>query len=273
MKEMSLIMLLLLTAGCSLFSKQTIEHPPNQFIEIKNKTAPSEQIRNESQRKDSTGGSSSFFLNSRRLEHNALLLESGMAVAVFSEDDRCVLLTNKHLVHDATDIIIRPWSGKSFAHTENTGKERTFPAKRLFESSNADIALVEIERSGGCLVNIIGEVDPEPETLIKVYGQPVPGAGAVTNGIVSGYWHVANQGLLIGADLLTTPGFSGSGVFVNDNTLVGLVTGKTKDLQRGFAYLIPISRIFQIIYGDSSPLHSQLNASKASRRNELQTNR
>lgn len=192
-------------------------------------------------------GCSSFFVSVGRIENKVLSLDRGMAVAVHSHSDRCILLTCKHLIHGAAMVNVSLWS--AVQSPSYSGAQENLEAKVIAESPDVDAALLMIETPGGCCVGKIIEAKPEPGASIVLFGQPLEKTGSITRGIVSGYWEIPKEGNLMVSDALLTPGFSGGGVFEEHQpeNLVGLITGKTKDQDRGFAYIIPMSRLMPLL--------------------------
>lgn len=184
-----------------------------------------------------------YFLRSSRLRGSELHIRTGMAVAVGHSESGCLLMTSAHLVNDAESIGVRPWSGE--ASTESCpGYER---ATTVFLRQTEDFALLSVRGDMGCKAARIADNDPLPGEPLVTFGQPAPEKGAMTRGIVSGYWKIKDHGRIMVSDILTTGGFSGSGVFLDDQRLAGLVSGKTKDARPGFAYIIPAGRIGRLI--------------------------
>lgn len=197
-------------------------------------------------------GSSSYFVFSSSTEKEEMKINRGMAVAIFSEKNKCILLTNTHIVAGSDTVLISRWSGESQQRNSESIHDESLNAKILAESPNVDVALLEVNKLGGCNVSKIINTDPKLGTSITLYGQPVPGMGAMSRGIISGFWGT-EQGRLIISDALTTNGFSGGGVFDQDQNMLGLVTGKTRDEKRGFAFIVPATRITPILWDNNIP--------------------
>jgi S1-C subfamily serine protease len=176
---------------------------------------------------------------------NTLQVERGMAVAVSSVKNSCVLLTNRHIIAgmkgSGVRIRVTPWTG-----TRGVKKQEQ-KGRVLKISSTMDAALILIP--GQCTAAEVAADDTATGKELELFGQPLPMTGAMSHGIVSGYWQTGEQGFLMVSDALTTPGFSGSGVFDHETgKLTGLVTGKTADRNRGFAYILPVSRLRTFLF-------------------------
>lgn len=172
---------------------------------------------------------------------NKIPVEHGMAVGIFSTSDECFLLTSKHVVKGSKRVSVSRWSGRT------NQEPKLITATVIYEDPNIDTALLSFPASEYCEVGVIAEKDPLLTDTILLFGQPKPFSGAVSQGIVSGYWNLNEYGTLMISDAVVTTGFSGSGVFDQDNRIVGLVIGKMADDRRGFSYIIPASRLKPII--------------------------
>jgi S1-C subfamily serine protease len=193
-------------------------------------------------------GSSSFFISAPRIEKGKLYMSRGMAVAVSSEKNQCILLSNKHVIQDSKTIKATPWSGKPCQADSCREESTTVEAEIIAESPNVDAVLLRIEKQGGCNVSKLNNAEQEIGKSISAFGQPLESTGAMTRGIISGFWQTEDQGLLMVSDVLTTPGYSGSGVFDEQQQVIGLISGKTRDEKKGFAYIIPVSRLLPLLH-------------------------
>lgn len=169
-----------------------------------------------------------------------LRLEQGMAIAIRSLPEQCIILTNKHIITKAKHVRVSPWS------TFNDQEQHEIEATVIYEDPKIDAALLSFPHTGGCTTGKISENDPSLIEPILLLGQPVHLTGAITRGIVSGYWYT-DHGKLMVSDAVGVYGFSGSGVMDQQNNIVGLVTGKTADEKKGFTYIIPPSRLKSIL--------------------------
>jgi len=230
-----LLPILLLAAGCAA-PQSSAATKPNAITKPTESAAAKPQL-----------GGSSFFISASTLENKTLSTRIGMATAIFSRGDQCILLTSKHVVKGA-NVRVRPWSCISCLPTGGSCQEESFAAQVVAEGADdVDAALLRIEKPGGCSVSTVFEAEQEPGTSILLLGQPLEKSGAITRGIISGYWQVKDQGLLMVSDAFELPGYSGGGVFDEHHPdhLIGVITGRTKD--QGFSYIVPISRILPLL--------------------------
>lgn len=216
-----------------------------------------------------TASQSVYFLRSSRLHKSELYTRTGMAVAVGNSESGCLLMTNAHLVNDAASISVRPWSGEA----SGNARPGYMRAITVFLRQTDDFAMLMVSGDMRCKAARIAENDPLPGEPLGTYGQPVPENGAMTRGIVSGYWNLKDHGRIMVSDILTTGGFSGSGVFLDDQHLAGLVSGKTKDARPGFAYIIPAGRVRRLIDAALAESHRDRKQSTSRVNNTTTTNR
>jgi len=211
--------------------------------------AVSSSVTNETSQKMTNhqhpGNSSFMLIATHDRKDNTVSVSHGMGVAVLSDNDRCLVLTNKHLIENTKKIRLVPWTGKP-CPVESCQQEG-FAARIISQSEDIDAAILEIKKTNGCNSSPLVITENKTGTALSILGQPVLGKGAMSRGIVSGYWEIDGQGLLMVSDVLTMEGFSGSGVYDEDQNLIGLVTGKTADKGRGFAYIIPNTRLLPFL--------------------------
>jgi S1-C subfamily serine protease len=197
----------------------------------------SQEVRNES---SSVDGETSYFVSALHYQgRDKGHLGLGMAVAVASDSDSCILLTNAHIVSGAIQVSVSRWSG-----TPTLYGSRKVEVVR--EEQAIDAAILSYPVKGGCRIAKVHEQPLPLGSDIFTYGQPVKSHGVVTKGVVGGYWNVEDKGVLMVSDMLTVQGNSGGGVFSGDNKLVGLVTGRTVE-QRGYAYIVPLCRFLPLL--------------------------
>lgn len=144
------------------------------------------------------------------------------------------ILTNAHVVSDATFIQVRRY-----------GDSERVPARVLFASNEADLALLTVDEPG--FFDPVSPLDlgslPDLRQEILVLGFPMGGDTlSVTRGVVSriesqAYVH-ANVELLAGQiDSAVNPGNSGGPVLA-DGKVVGVVMQVSKDADK-IAYMVP----------------------------------
>lgn len=189
----------------------------------------------------------SYFLTS--MSHmqtdNKIIVQRGMAIAVANTERGCILLTSKHLIQDARCTVATQWHQNKQTLVKN--KEEV-EVEILFEDTAQDLALVLLPQQDRCPIVPITSKKAELGSEITTLGQPLPNIGAMTRGIVSGYWPTS-EGLLMVSDMTSMKGFSGGGVFNKKRQLIGLVMGKTADARQGFSYIIPACNFKSIIDG------------------------
>ncbi len=194
---------------------------------------------------ESAATSSSFFVSVKYHDknHNKIVIKDGMAVAIKKFGQKVLLLTCKHLMDDAEEIIVRSWRGK-----------RVVPATLLARSPTSDAALLS--------VNDIG-----PEVKISTissrhlvqFGLPVSALGGINStstsfiseryqlfvkGYLAGEAELKTEGNLWLADIYVSPGFSGGGIFDAQQHLIGIITGKMgADTDRNLSFILPLARI------------------------------
>jgi S1-C subfamily serine protease len=144
------------------------------------------------------------------------------------------ILTNAHVVSDATFIQVRRY-----------GDAERVPARVLFESDEADLALLTVDQPGffDSVVPLeLGSL-PELRQEILVLGFPLGGDTlSVTRGVVSRiesqpYVHAAAELLAGQIDSAVNPGNSG-GPVLGDGKVVGVVMQVAKDADK-IAYMVP----------------------------------
>ena len=155
------------------------------------------------------------------------------------------LITNNHVVEDATNITVKTTDGKSYKGTV-IGTDETF-----------DIALVKID-ADNLTVAVMGDsakLNVGEDTL--VIGNPLGNlGGSVTKGILS----ALNRNIkidgkvmeLLQTDAAINPGNSGGGMFDGNGNLIGIVVAKSLMASDGtsvenIGYAIPINNVKSIL--------------------------
>ena len=197
--------------------------------------------KDSSKNMDMDKGRSSFFVRAYYPEGNVLKMELGMAVAFMFSDQKCYLLTNRHVIKGATILSLSPWAG-----IPAKGNPVTKQAELVYEDQKLDIAVVRYKDKTACSTAKINKgKSPTMGSGVVAYGQPANLKGMLTKGVVSGFWDVEDYGTLMISDVFVAKGNSGGGLFSLNDQLLGIVVGKTKDF--GLSYIIPIDRILPII--------------------------
>ncbi len=227
--------LIVLTSSCSLWHSK----PQNKQIVLPQTEKVAEQVPPSKRVQLSKYEKGLFMLISYQQKKDSVSLQRGMAVTVYSDAERIVLLTNRHLVKHGK-IKVWPWMAEPCTATSC---QKKYTATPIALSKEIDAALLEIKGLPPIPYRQLSPTQPKPGTPIRLYGQPAPNLGTITSGIVSAYRKVSGQGRLMLSDAFTTPGFSGGGVFDDKDNLVGLITGRTQDKRGGFSYIIPSDRL------------------------------
>tara|TARA_R110000868_G_scaffold249504_1_gene506023 strand:- start:486 stop:1403 length:918 start_codon:yes stop_codon:yes gene_type:complete len=164
----------------------------------------------------------------------------GMGVAIHHKSGECLILTNTHVVSGGTNNLISEWTGTPNVNVERMGR-------LAWASGEFDVAILVMPSTvENCAPVTIATTAAKPGEEVVAYGQPLPNLGVVTRGRIAGIWNIAELGLTILGDFRSAPGHSGSGVFRDDGSIIGLVTSKARD-KEDFVYIMPICRIVEEI--------------------------
>lgn len=164
-------------------------------------------------------------------------IEKGMAVAIGLNAGECILLTNHHVAGGAATIFVTPW------HNYADANLRQF-AEEVWSDPYSDITAIRTDGTYCTKANLSPDY-PVLGTPIFTFGQPVTDQGLMTNGIVGAYWNIEGRPL-IASNMLVRHGFSGSGVFNQNNNLIGLVVGMP-DGDNRLSFIIPACSLTPII--------------------------
>jgi len=164
-----------------------------------------------------------------------------MGVIIGKQENKYFLLTNKHIVEHSDTLSIFKWT----AISPNLNK-KNYVGTIVYMDKIQDLALISFVSSENYNVATPALNNPSLTSEIMLFGHLSNSFTVVSKGIVSGYWRTPN-GILTISDATTSPGFSGSGAFNKQKNLVGIITGKTRDDRKGFAYIIPIKTIISCI--------------------------
>ncbi len=239
--------LAVLTSSCSFWHSP----PKNKEIVLPKTEKVAEQSSPPKRAQLSRNGKGLFMLISYQQKKDSVSFQRGMAVTVYSDAERIVLLTNRHLVKHGK-VKVWPWMAEPCTATSC---QKKYTATPIALNKEIDVALLEIKGLPPVPYRQLASIRPKPGTPIRLYGQPAPNLGTITSGIVSAYRKVSGQGRLMMSDAFTTPGFSGGGVFDDKDNLVGLITGRTQDKRGGFSYIIPSDQLK--IFLDTCPKFKQ----------------
>jgi S1-C subfamily serine protease len=159
-------------------------------------------------------------------------------------DDEGYIITNVHVVEDATEIVV------------TLADKRNYPAHLVAGAPKSDIALLKIEgKPGEKFVPIQFAADDDlllGETVIAL-GNPFALGGSVSKGILSSKTRrsTAQDGVLdmedwIQTDAAINPGNSGGPLVNLDGNLIGLNVAIFKEGQ-GIGFAIPVKRISEAL--------------------------
>ena len=159
---------------------------------------------------------------------------AGSGVIVGQSDDLYYIITNDHVIEDATDITVRLRDGEEFG------------AELVAADDAADIAVVTISSSEQLTLAQWGDSDDLQigEDLLAI-GNPLGSlGGTVTKGILSATERtiIVNdyKMTLLQTDTAINPGNSGGGLFNMRGQLIGVVNAKTSDEEvEGICFAIP----------------------------------
>ncbi len=155
------------------------------------------------------------------------------------------IITNNHVIEDATSVNVRLTDGK------------TYPAKLIGTDATLDVALIKIEASdltvatfGDSSKLVVGQ------TAIAV-GNPLGElGGTVTDGIISALdREIQIDGktmTLLQTNAAINPGNSGGGLFDANGNLIGIVVAKSMTTSsgaslEGLGFAIPVNNIIDIL--------------------------
>ena len=162
---------------------------------------------------------------------------------IISEDG--YILTNNHVIEDATTITVRLTNSK------------TYEAKVIGKDATLDIALIKIEEKGLTTAAFGDSSKLNVGQDAIVIGNPLGRlGGTVTNGIISALdREIKIDGKtmnLLQTNAAINPGNSGGGLFDANGNLVGIVVAKSSTSSsgtsvEGLGYAIPINDVLDIL--------------------------
>lgn len=173
---------------------------------------------------------------SRRL--GQLISTGAGSGVIFTQDG--YIVTNHHVVNDASSITVRLIDGEEY------------PAELIGLDSKTDLAVLKIGASG-----LIPAVLGDSSTLIVGEGTVVVGnplgelGGTVTSGILSALdREISIDGetmSLLQTDAAVNPGNSGGGLFNQYGELVGIINAKSSGTDiEGIGFAIPVGTVKQV---------------------------
>ena len=171
-------------------------------------------------------------------------ISTGAGSGVIISDDGYII-TNNHVIEDASNITVTLRSGESY------------DAKLIGTDADEDIALLKIDASG-LTVAVFGDSSTlEVGDKSVIIGNPLGTlGGSVTEGIVSALDRsIVIDGKtmhLMQTDAAINPGNSGGGMFNGQGELVGIVVAKSGGTSSGstidnIGFVIPINNVLNIL--------------------------
>lgn len=170
--------------------------------------------------------------------HQFVVEGAGSGVVITSDG---YIVTNNHVIEDATTIKVRLTSGESY------------DAALIGKDSQTDLAVIKITASDLTPVVLGNSGDLKVGDLAVVIGNPLGElGGTVTDGIVS----ALDREITIDGETMTllqtnaaiNPGNSGGGMFNAEAELVGIVNAKSSGSDvEGLGFVIPIDTAKPII--------------------------
>lgn len=151
------------------------------------------------------------------------------------------ILTNNHVIADATSITVTLKNGD------------TFPAALVGLDEDLDIALLKVDATGLTPAEIGTSSDLRVGQTIIAIGNPLGQlGGTVTSGIISALERsITIDGTtmsLMQIDAAVNPGNSGGALFDEEGTLVGVVNAKSSgNGVEGIGFAIPIDSVMEIL--------------------------
>lgn len=151
------------------------------------------------------------------------------------------ILTNNHVISDATSITVTLHNGESY------------PAALVGLDEDLDVALLKIEETGLTPAVIGTSSNLLVGQTIIVIGNPLGQlGGSVTHGIISALErNITIDGTtmtLMQIDAAVNPGNSGGALFDESGDLVGIVNAKSGgDNVEGIGFAIPIDNVMEIV--------------------------
>ena len=167
-------------------------------------------------------------------------ISSGAGSGVIVTEDGYII-TNHHVIENATSITVTLHNGESY------------PATLVGLDNQLDVALLKIEASGLTPASIGTSSDLLVGQTVVAIGNPLGQlGGTVTQGILSAKdRNITLDGetmTLLQTDAAVNPGNSGGGLFDAQGNLIGLVVAKSSgDDVEGLGFAIPIDNVVEVL--------------------------
>lgn len=158
---------------------------------------------------------------------------------IISEDG--YIVTNNHVINDASKITVRTRDGKEF------------PASIVGYDERTDLAVIKVEASGLRAAEYGSSGNLVVGQRVLAIGNPLGElGGTVTEGIISALdreVQIENQNMtLLQTDASVNPGNSGGGLFDGSGKLVGIVNAKSSGSGiEGLGFAIPIDTAREVV--------------------------
>ncbi len=174
------------------------------------------------------------FFNDQPREFKRQMLGSGFII-----NKEGYILTNEHVIEDASEIIV-----------SLSDHKKDYKAKVIGKDKNLDIALIKINPAKPLHVAVLGDSDTlEIGAWVIAIGNPFGLGGTVTAGIVSQKGRILGAGPydnFIQTDASINPGNSGGPLFNIRGEVVGINTAIIAGGQ-GIGFAIPINMVKEVL--------------------------
>ncbi len=170
---------------------------------------------------------------------------AGSGIIIKEDDDRVYILTNNHVIENATSASIS-LDDENFVKTKLLGRDAKNDIAILYiEKSNSNINAI----NGYKVATIKDDVNVELGMEVLAIGNAAGEGKSVTNGMVSALNKTLVKGGIqyIQTNAAINPGNSGGGLFDYEGNLIGINTAKLADTKiEGMGYSIPIDIALEI---------------------------
>ena len=160
--------------------------------------------------------------------------EHGMGSGFITSSDG-VILTNAHVVDDATEVTVKLTDG------------REFRAKVIGSDKPSDVAVLKIDAGGLPAVRLGSSANEKVGEWVLAIGSPYGFENSVTSGIISAKARSLPDGTyipFIQTDVAVNPGNSGGPLVTTDGEVVGIVTAILNPTDQrvfiGIGFAVPI---------------------------------
>lgn len=177
-----------------------------------------------------------------RFFHQYVTSGAGSGVIITQSNEAGYLLTNHHVIDEATEIVVRLTNGEEYK------------AKLLGSDAAADLAVLRIEKKRGETFTAAPIGDSSKLTVgqqVIAIGNPLGSlGGTVTDGIISALDRTVTidnvSMVLLQHNAAINPGNSGGGLFDAMGNLIGIVNAKTSETGiEGLGFAIPINIAYE----------------------------